>query len=287
MHRLIAVALVAVACGTAPAQAQALTLAYTKGTTYRYTVHQTSNISIEPSVSISPVTLDIKAKETATVNSVDSSGVADVNVTFTEAAVNMQMGSGASATTISPRLTRTPPSNFKIAPDGRVLSVNGLGLSTEFTLGFEGGDSLLSAVLPDNAVKTGDSWSKSYDEQSPHGAGAIHITANSKYLRSETFHGVQAAVVETTSTANVDVSLSPTTQTAGGPPLSATVKGTITSHMTSWIDPAAHNLLKTVMSSSEAITISDLTSLVGSGVPGAATGPTTIKGAYTLDLEPV
>ena len=183
---------------------------------------------------------------------------------------------------------------IEIAPDGRVVSVNGINVMSEMTLGVGGASSFVIAVLPDTAVKPGDSWSKSYDQPSPFGTGSTHVTANSKYLRDETFHGVKAAVVETNTSANIDLSMTPTQQGAAGGFPGTSIKGKWTTDVTSWIDPSAHRLLKTLMKGTTDITMTTsvqpgppIASADGSPViPPGISGPFTMKGLSTLDLEP-
>ncbi len=294
MRKLAAIALVAVACGAINAHAQTLSLSYAKGATYHYTLHMTSNLSTAMGISSAPIKMDMTAKEAVTVNSVDSKGVADVSLTFADVHMVMSMTSSNSSTKIDQTESTFPTVDLKVAPDGRILTVNGMNVSSEMALGFGGTSSFVIAVLPDNAVKPGDSWMKSYDQPSPFGNGSVHITANGKYLRNETFHGTQAAVVETTTTANIDMSMTPTQQGAKSTFPGTSIKGTWTTDTTSWIDPSAHRLLRTLMKGSSDITLTTsiqpaapVTSPDGSPTfPPGMTGPFTMKGSQTLDLEP-
>ena len=60
------------------------------------------------------------------------------------------------------------------------------------------------------------------------------------------------------------------------------MKGTITSDVTTWLDPSAHRVLKSHSTQSNEGTL-DLGSRTGMG---AMTGPMTIKGIGTTDLTP-
>lgn len=280
MRRLATIALLTVACGALPAQAQTLSLAYSKGDTYQYTFHMTSDVAVDTGVMTLPVKLDMKANETVKVNSVDSSGVADMTVTFTNAGWTMASGDGQTKSTTTSTLASMPPVDFKIASDGRVLSVNGVKLPGDLSFGLGGGGMLVSAVLPDGAVKPGATWTKTYDQPVPYGGGSLQVTANSKYLRNEPFQGVQAAVVETMSTMKVVIGTGAANSTAV-PSLS----GTTSSDVTSWIDPAAHRLLKSMQRSTLDFTLSSFGATGGGTMPGI-TGPLGLKGSQTLDLEP-
>src|SRR5260370_17773111 len=137
-----------------------------------------------------------------------------------------------------------------MAPDGRIVSVTGVTIPGNHRSGFGLGGNIASAVLPDNAVKPGDTWWKTYDEPSPAFGGTIHVTTRSTYLRDESFHGVQAAVVETASTTTIslDSKAAAATSTVG-------LKVTEASDARSWIDPPTHRLLKTLMPPSDTITL--------------------------------
>jgi hypothetical protein len=268
MRRLATIALATVACGTIAAHAQSLAFAYSKGATYHYTFHETVDLSVDTVFGTQPMKYDIKAKQAVTVNSVDSAGIADLGVTLTD----VSLTSTANNDTTTATQSTLPTIDIKLAKDGTVVSSNAATVLTDNKFSVAGGGSMESAVLPDKAVKPGDTWSKSYDEPSPYGGGTIRVTANSKYLRDETFHGVQAAVVETTTAANIDV-----TDDSGNSAL--TIKGTATSDVTTWIDPTAHRLLKTSVRSNSQITYSSTTIL-------GPQGSVTWKGPVNLDLEP-
>jgi hypothetical protein len=127
-------------------------------------------------------------------------------------------------------------------------------------------------VLSDSAVKPGDTWTKNYEVPSASGSGTIKVIAKSNYLRNETFGGVQVAVVETISTANVDIGIKG----------SSGIVGSASSDVTSWIDPSAHRVVKTKLTSRSDLSMA--ASPLGSLIPGA--GPFTEKGTQSLDLEP-
>jgi hypothetical protein len=290
VRRLALVALFAFACGAAPAHAQSLALAYHSGAAYKYKFHSTANETTDIGGTTVPVTLDMTASETVTVKSVDSSGNADLSIGLS----NMTMKTSANGITNTTTGMPSPTVDIKIGADGRILSVNGStmvgGSPFSSFSGMSGG--FVSAVLPDTAVKPGDTWSKDYDQSNPLGSGSIHITTKSKYLRDESLQSINAAVVETTSTGSIDISIDMSkiggatggTAIPPGGPKGMTIKGTMASDVTTWIDPSGHRVLKTHMtgSTTAAMTI-DLPA--GTTTPGV-TGPFSIKGAETTDLTP-
>ncbi|TMB45949.1 MAG: hypothetical protein E6J53_05760 [Chloroflexi bacterium] len=81
MRRLALVALVAFACGAATVQPQTLSLGYKKGDTYKYSFHAVIKQTMGMSGMTIPVDVDMTANESIVVNSVDSSGTADLAIT--------------------------------------------------------------------------------------------------------------------------------------------------------------------------------------------------------------
>jgi hypothetical protein len=254
---LVFVAVLALACGPRVAHAQLLTLAYAKGDHFTYKLHMTSDNTFTGFMPGS-FKFDVTATETVNVQSVDSAGVADLKVSLTKVTMKFTMSSSQSTSTTT-TTTTYPDIEMKIGPDGHLVSVGGQTMGGTFMSGLSGGPSLISAVLPSTSVKPGDTWSKDYDEPVPSGGGTIHITTKSKYVRDESVKGVNAAVVNTTSTETLNLTLdssafgpvgtggqmSPGAPTSPNAPQSISVKVTITSDTTSWIDPAGHRMLKT------------------------------------------
>lgn len=280
MRRLVAIALFTVACnGPAPhvfeaPHAQTLTLSYAKGATYQYKFVLKSDFTIQTVALTEEEEINLSAKETLTVSSVDSAGVAEVMVTFTDAKLKTTLRSGQATVTVNDGPSTLIDTHFWIAPDGRALSTyDGATLPDEPVMFGVAADSrFVSAVLSGSAVKPRDAWTTIYDVPSGSGAGSIKVVAKSNYLRNETLGGVQVAVVETISTARVDIGI------RGG----SDILGTASSDVTSWIDSSAQRVVKTVLTSSSDVSMA--ASPLGSLVPGA--GPFTQKGTQSLDLEP-
>jgi hypothetical protein len=288
MKRLALVAVLAVACGVAQVQAQTLKLAYSKGATYTYKMHMTMDETVVIASISEPIQIDMTATETETVDSVDSSGVADITVNLTNMSMKTTVMGTSSTTT-----TAVPASHMKLAPDGRVLSFNGLSFSGGSPFGAAGAGGPGSAVLPDGAVKPGDTWSKSYDQDNPLGTGTVHITTTSKYLRDEKVNGTQAAVVQTNVKTPMDMTIDfskfgQMTGSANPIPLPGiqgmTIQGSQVADITTWLDNSAHRMLKTTMSDKIDASFSFVMA-PGTTFPGP-TGPYSIKGTQTMDLTP-
>lgn len=284
MKRLALVAMFAIACGAVPAQAQTLSLGYRSGDTFKYSFHSTTRQTLATSAMTVPADIEMSATETIKVKSVDPAGTADLAITLSNFSVKSTTAGVANTTTGIPETTL----DVSVAADGRVLSMDGhqfAGADPFLVFSGLGGGFFVSAILPANAVKPGDTWSKIYDQANPGGTGNVHLTSNSKYLRNEAVQGVNAAVVETTSNGSLDLIIGgETAGAASAGPGGVSIKGSVTSDVTSWIDPSTHRLLKTHSTETNSGTVTiDLAA--SPAVPGLA-GPITIKGTGTTDLIP-
>ena len=287
MRKLAVAAVAMIACGVLPAHAQTLSLGFAKGAQYKYTLHISGEGSLVTSAITEAYKFDLGAVETVTVGSVGADGIAAVSVALSKMSLKMTMNGTTNTTTPG---TGGRPLELKIAPDGRVLSIYGIDVSTMPGYGLPGAG-LPFAVLPDTAAKPGDTWSKKYDQSDPNGGASTHVTAESEYLRDETFGGVKAAVIETKSTATFSIVSGTLAAPVGSPSQGATTAtapgfhgtGTITSDVTSWIDPGAHRVMRSVAkgATESSITVGDPSSPLAQGM-----GPLTIKVTSTTNLEP-
>ena len=290
---LLAVFLVA-ACGSLGVQAQTLSLAYKSGDTYRYSLHMVFKYTIGAAGTSIPFNLDMSAKETVKVKSVDSSGTADLSINLTDMSIKTTTN-GVSNTTTSTNPTTV---EVKVGKDGRVVSVNGSAMGSSMLPGLSGSEGgLVSAILPDGAVKPGDTWTKNYDEANVAGStGSIHVKTDNKYLRDEQVNSVNAAVVESNITANLDLKFDMSSLGQGGGPSlfpssggagglrSLALNGSTKTDVTSWIDAGAHRIVKSHSSGTlDASMTFNMTA--GATTPGL-TGPFTFKGTQTLDMNP-
>ena len=292
MKKLAVAALFLVAaCGSATTvSAHTISLAYKAGDSYKYALHFVLNYTVGiQSMGMSvPLDLDLSAKETVKVNSVDSAGVADVTITLT----NLTTKTSANGTTTTTTTANTTV-NVKIGPDGRVISVNGNAVGSGSLPGMSATDSgFVSAILPDHAVKPGDTWSKSYDQTGVAGStGALHVTSDNKYLRDEKVNNVAAAVVDSKINATLDLKFdsgsggaTPLFPAGAGGMQSMAMTGSEKSDVQSWIDTSARHVLKSHSTGSVDATM-NIKMTAGSTQPGLS-GPITIKGTMTLDMNP-
>ncbi len=287
MRRLIAVAVLLVACGILPAHAQTISLAFKQGDQFKYTLHFTGTFSAQVGSVSQDVKIDAKAKETVTITAVESDGTADMTLTLSDLTIKTtgKSADGSTTTSTTTQSNAIPPQQLRVTPDGRILSINGESISSTSPFGVLAGSYLVYAVLPDTAVKPGDKWSKSYDQAQPGGSSSVHVTTNSTYLRDESFHGVNAAVIETKSSADFTMNLfppqSPPPNTPNGTRAGPTpggfgaMHGSVESDTTSWIDPSGRRVLKSSMKATLKSTITEFENKV------------TVTGTQSVDLEPL
>lgn len=255
-----------------------LLLAFKTGATYRYKFDSRTSHTITTSATTMTTNTEISADESVTVKSVDSSGTADLSLAITNYTIKTVTGDVTSTTTLG----SLDPSDVQVAADGHLVTWDGSSTGAgNPLLAFAGAGYFETAVLPDHSVKPGDTWSKTYDQTGPDVIGpGLHVLSSSTYLRDEMLGGVNAAVVETKSTATIDLSLH---STGGG----LVMKGTETADVTTWIDPDGHRVMKT-----HATSTGNGTMDFSSGDPALAqlpglNGPMSDSDTSTTDLTPV
>ena len=292
MRRLAVLALFLVAaCGSIGVQAQTLKLAYKAGDTYRYGLHAAFKYTVGAEGLSIPIDLDMVANEAMTVKSVDSSGTATITVAVTDLSVKTTTN-GVSNTTTT---TTSANVDMKVTSDGRIVSISGSTFGNTTLPGMSGSQGgLLTAILPDKAVKPGDTWTKDYDQANPFGSGTSHVTTANKYLRDEKVGSVNTAVVESNIKGTFDLTIDMSAAAGGGASLfptgggsglqSLSMKGTTTSDVTSWFDASGHRVVKSHSTGSVDATMS-LNMAAGVTTPGL-TGPITFKGTQTMDMTP-
>jgi hypothetical protein len=288
---LLAVSVLLLAgCGAfGAAGAHTLSLAYKAGDTYKYKLHASSKQTVTTSEISFPLNFDISADESIKVKSVDSSGTADLAITLSNLTMKSTMGGVSNTTTGVPAQTI----NVQVGADGRLVSVEGNqlpgGTPMEAFSGL-GGGFFITAVLPAKPVKPGDTWTKDYDQANPNGTGGTHVTSKSTYLRDESLNGVNAAVVETKSTMTIDMTIDDSSSSSELGMSGLTMKGTVTTDVTTWVDPDGHRVMKTHSTAADDATI-DLKlpptrlSPPATAGPGLS-GPMSAKGEATTDLTP-
>jgi hypothetical protein len=204
----LAVALVAgatvfvLAQGGGSAEAQPLALRFVEGQTQTYEIGMTMDARIASDLPDFPgeIPLDMEMSEvvTWTVVSVDDEGMATIEVSVSD------VSGTVSGFEIPADATEMPSTEIVIAPDGRIVSIDGIPLGAFGGLGEMPGAGVpgmgqLTPILPDEgtAVAPGDTWEKNYSQEMPFGEGAIEISTTSRYDRNEDVDGREAAVIVT------------------------------------------------------------------------------------------
>jgi hypothetical protein len=188
------------------AEARPLALRFVEGHAETYAIHQTMDGSISSDLlGDMPLKMDVTQVVTWRVVSVDADGLATIEVSVSE------MSGSVNGIEVPPEAAATPPMEFVIAPDGRIVSAGGLALGgAGQTQGFGfPGMGQLTPILPDDgeAVAPGDTWNKEFSQDFPFGEGTIAFTATSTYERNETVDGREAAVIVSELSVPVDFTL--------------------------------------------------------------------------------
>ena len=291
MRRLLVLAVIALtACGSFGLSAHPISLAFKTGDTYSYKLHARLDYTIGTQGLSVPFKLELNAKDTVKVNSVDSSGVADVTINLTDITIKSTINN-----TDDTHAAKSETVNLKVTSDGHIVSVNGKELTSGSLPDLTGmGNGLISAVLPSGDVRVGDTWTKTYDSKPPKGSGTIHVKTDTKYVRDEKVGSVQTAVVESKITSAIDITfdasslglpmMSPRATPTSPMAQNVSMKGTLTSTVTSWIDTAGHRIVK-----SHSTGKTDATLNLSMSSPGSATafnGPITFKGTQAVEIDP-
>jgi hypothetical protein len=239
---------------TSTDRASMIQVAFKKDQTYRYHYHATLNGSMTLGEGpASSIKADSSADATWRVVSVDASGNTTIDLTLTNLKTSFT-GSMLPGTTTTTTTTTSQHFQFVVAPTGEIVSGGGTsspqpGFPSGPGLGLPGTDQFL-AVLPGHSVKPGDTWTKTFTRPNPVGQGSITYTTENRFLRYDNLASGRAAVIQTTSTVPLDVTIDLQQAVAGlgGPPSpppgtigipvggQVHVQGTSSTKSTTWFD---------------------------------------------------
>lgn len=229
-------------------QATALAMSFPKGQTFTYALSMNMDGTIHAGTQSGPLKGTVAETLSWKVQSVDAQGIATVELSASNISGNFngQPVSGTSQYT----------SSIQVARDGRIL-VGGDLASTTGGSGFDfPGTDQFTPVLPDHLVKPGDTWTKSFDQTLPFGGGHLGYTSHNTFVRYENVSGVKAAVIRSTMTVPLDltIDLRKLLDTYGqGAPIpkgshpSIQYGGSVSLDQTAWFDPTGGSLVKTLL----------------------------------------
>jgi hypothetical protein len=196
-----------------------------------------------------PLTMEVAASVSWRVVEVDEKGIATIEMSMDEV-------SGTVNGMAQPESLEGTKTQFRMAPDGRVLTAGDLSLASSANGQTFPGFDQVAAILPDHAVSPGDAWSKEFTQAFPFGQDELRYTTTNRFDRYEDVEGVRTAVITSRMTSPLDMTfelrrmlevLGQSAAEAGLPPGSnprIVYEGEATTNMTSWIDPEARELVK-------------------------------------------
>jgi hypothetical protein len=227
-----------------------LKVGFKQNASYSYRFHITVDGALsggQVGVSV-PLKGDMTADARWKVLSVDPDGVATVDETLSNIKSTLtgpQPGSTTQTTTNEVHL------QMKVAPDGRIVETSGPLLGANVSANAPGADQFFS-ILPDHAVKPGDTWTRDVTRANPFGSGQITIHSDDRYTKNATLKGHQDAVIDSTTTSPVDVTLDLAKLAAAlnqpPPGVSGQVhyQGNVNAKTTTWLDRSRQQVDRTI-----------------------------------------
>lgn len=260
----------------------ALALSFTEGASSSYRMTMSVKGELQAAGQSIPYDLTMNGMVELRVVSVQNDGVAEVQEVFSD----VSMTSDGKPVDLPADL---PSPVLHITTDGRVVSSTGAtlfgggGTQGPTQIGQDG----ISAVLPTEAVRTGDAW-RTPVTQTILGT-AVTYTAQGRYVRDEELDGVRAAVVHTVAVVPIDLTVRATdvAELMGLPvdqvpsDASFTYAGQEHVRRTSWIDAEASALLRTTSQGDYRMTMSSAGLPAGSLPPGGLS----MDGTVTMTLQ--
>ena len=222
------------------------------GQNFRYRIHMLMDGHVEVGSHEDPLALDLSETLGWQVASVDSHGLATVDMTVSDVSGRIdghKVSNGQAATT-----------RIVLARDGRIVQAGDLSFSGDTASGpgmmFPGSDQF-TPLLPDHPVKPGDRWSKAFDQDFPFADGALHYGSQNVFLRYEVIHGVRAAVIASTITMPMNITLDvrrlleyagldkDAKEIPSGRDPKIAYRGSASTTQNSWFDPRSGQVVKT------------------------------------------
>jgi hypothetical protein len=254
----------------------ALALDMSKGQSMAYSMSLSMNGTLSVEGQSEPVAANVDGHLGWKVVSVDADGTATVAMHLTK------LSARAGSKTVKLKATTV---TVKISHDGRLLSGTDLSVLGRSQSGLPGGSQFMP-ILPDHAVKPGDSWSEGYQQTSDLGYAPIDIQATGTLIKFETDDGHRVAVVQTTENipVHMTVQMSEVAKAMNLPnvPPSAkvTYSGNVNVQSYAWLDTTTSRVLKS--NSNAKFDLTMVFSGFGQGVPEGAS--VSFNGTLSMSL---
>ena len=146
-----------------------------------------------------PFTMDLSETLSEKVQSVDPQGVATVDVGVEGISGTIE---GQPVPSVGGLHT-----TIRMAKDGRILTAGGFGPTGANSFSNLPGTDQFTPLLPDHSVKPGDTWTKSFTQAFPFGSGSLTYSSVNSLERYETAGGVRTAVIHTTMSVPIDLTM--------------------------------------------------------------------------------
>lgn len=260
-----------------PGQQPAIALQFVEGESMRYRMSMELRGRIAaPGMEEQGVIVAMDATVGMDVVSVDSSGVADVDVSLDRMQVR-----------VNGRRVQVPAQGgrMRLAPDGRILEGGFLSDSVSSSGAGVPGLDQFAPILPEGEVAAGDTWSKEFAVPVPFGDGGITLRTTNTLLRYQKVGGQRAAVVVSHIDAPFDfnVPLSELSEFVGeGGPTEGVVAydGSMVLDMTATVGTADGTMIDSETDGTFEIRMSF------HGTPGIPEGEqATFNGSFSLDVK--
>jgi len=264
-------------------------LALSRDATYGYAVHLGMRGTISAQGQQMPFNMQMDQSISWRVLSTDSDGTATIAVSVNTTSAQFN---GQPAPTIPGQTTR-----IRVAKDGRILSagfeISGFGSNSDLGSLVPGSDQFMP-LLPDHPVDVGDDWTKKFDQQLPFGMGRLRYKAQSSLLRYEVVDGKRMAVIFSTLSLPLDMSIdlkkvmaasgnsSGQLSLSGGSNPKMKFGGSMSMQQTAWFDQDRGELYRTSGNATfdMAIEFKDFPQQAG-----APSGPLHFRGSMNLQVQ--
>jgi hypothetical protein len=167
----------------------ALAFSLSPGSSLRYGLHMNMSGKLSLQGQSVPFTMDMDETFSWKVVSVDTQGVATIEMKIENLSGKVD---GVSIPSVGKFQT-----TLRIARDGRILLPGALTPAGGNSFSQLPGMDQFTPLLPDHPVKPGDTWTKSFSQPFPLGSGSLTYSTDNTFVRYQVVNGVRTAVIQT------------------------------------------------------------------------------------------